>query len=632
MKERHDHDSPRRADCVRTTSVAMAGCSSSPGRGTRGGRTDARPVRRYAHGQASPPIVCSDHQTRSHVREAQRTKTHARRIHREHAQAQQGAHEAGAHDVDSRPDHLSGQLRQPVRLAPLRDRPADARRDRRSRQRSRRRPPAVTERVTTDVARVGRQRPALARRARLNACRMRVPLELGTPLLMSSPPATAPELVRGLRAGRRDAFERLYGEYSAPIYNLCARVVCDREEAKDLTQDVFITAFDQLPATDAEPVRKLQALALPRGHERLLQPPALARKLDRGGDAGLERRASGVDEYQRAETVALVEAVARAAERALPHRPRAQGPPGPGARRDRRGDGGLAAERRRARAPRQGLVQDRLRQARRRRRRRPGRTRPCAHAAQPAGRAAGRCRRCPRTLPRRTPCPSPTSPRPPAPPAPGCSARSAPPSRPRSAVTAAAATVVIGGGAVAVKEAGRSDRVAGCGGCGDRGSRRRRLAASRRPTPRCTTDIGRAMGRRGASTTGPHATRGRLVDDSGGSHDGAKHDSTTTTHERVMPAAAPPRRTMPAAAPRRRRTTAAPSATDSTGSSFKQHDDHPDGWRHVGEPRRRLGRLARLVAATVRNEASRVSVVEADRDTEEAPERASRSPRTGSWS
>ena len=37
-----------------------------------------------------------DHQSRSHVREAQRTKTHARRIHREHAQTQQGAHEAEA--------------------------------------------------------------------------------------------------------------------------------------------------------------------------------------------------------------------------------------------------------------------------------------------------------------------------------------------------------------------------------------------------------------------------------------------------------------------------------------------------------------------------------------------------------
>jgi hypothetical protein len=41
-----------------------------------------------------------DHQSGSHVREAQRTKTQARRVHREHAQAQQGAHKAEAQHVD----------------------------------------------------------------------------------------------------------------------------------------------------------------------------------------------------------------------------------------------------------------------------------------------------------------------------------------------------------------------------------------------------------------------------------------------------------------------------------------------------------------------------------------------------
>ena len=41
-----------------------------------------------------------DHQSGSHVRETQSTKTHARRVHREHAQAQQGAHEAEAKHVE----------------------------------------------------------------------------------------------------------------------------------------------------------------------------------------------------------------------------------------------------------------------------------------------------------------------------------------------------------------------------------------------------------------------------------------------------------------------------------------------------------------------------------------------------
>ena len=123
---------------------------------------------------------------------------------------------------------------------------------------------------------------------------------------MSSPPATDPDLVRGLRAGRRDAFERLYGEYHAPIYNLCARVLGDREEAKDVTQEVFIKAFDQLPAAEAEsfgPRPWLYRVATNACFNTLRS----RRQLDGGGDAGLAQVAAGVDEFERAQTVALVE-------------------------------------------------------------------------------------------------------------------------------------------------------------------------------------------------------------------------------------------------------------------------------------------------------------------------------------
>jgi RNA polymerase sigma-70 factor (ECF subfamily) len=123
---------------------------------------------------------------------------------------------------------------------------------------------------------------------------------------MSSPPATAPELVRGLRAGRRDAFERLYGEYHAPIYNLCARVLGDREEAKDVTQEVFIKAFDQLPQEDEESFH-LRAWLYRVATNACFNQLRSRRKLDGGGDAGLEQAASGVDEFERARTVALVE-------------------------------------------------------------------------------------------------------------------------------------------------------------------------------------------------------------------------------------------------------------------------------------------------------------------------------------
>ncbi len=123
---------------------------------------------------------------------------------------------------------------------------------------------------------------------------------------MSPPPATAPDLVRGLRAGRRDAFERLYGEYHAPIYNLCARVLGDREEAKDVTQEVFIKAFDQLPKTEAESFG-LRPWLYRVATNACFNQLRSRRRLDRGGDAGLEHASSGIDEFERAQTAAFVE-------------------------------------------------------------------------------------------------------------------------------------------------------------------------------------------------------------------------------------------------------------------------------------------------------------------------------------
>ena len=123
---------------------------------------------------------------------------------------------------------------------------------------------------------------------------------------MPQPPATAPDLVRGLRAGRPDAFERLYGEYHAPIYNLCARVLGDREEAQDVTQEVFIKAFHQLPEADAESFA-LRPWLYRVATNACFNTLRSRRKPGGVGDAGLEQVASGVDEFERAQTVALVE-------------------------------------------------------------------------------------------------------------------------------------------------------------------------------------------------------------------------------------------------------------------------------------------------------------------------------------
>jgi len=51
-----------------------------------------------------------DHQSGSHVREAQKAKTHARRVERKHAEAQQGAHKAEVQHAER--VHKSAQSKQ----------------------------------------------------------------------------------------------------------------------------------------------------------------------------------------------------------------------------------------------------------------------------------------------------------------------------------------------------------------------------------------------------------------------------------------------------------------------------------------------------------------------------------------
>src|SRR5215475_6008613 len=47
-------------------------------------------------------------------------------------------------------------------------------------------------------------------------------------------------------AGDRGAFERLYRDHVTRVFSLCARMVTDRERAEELTQDVFVRAWEKL--------------------------------------------------------------------------------------------------------------------------------------------------------------------------------------------------------------------------------------------------------------------------------------------------------------------------------------------------------------------------------------------------
>jgi RNA polymerase sigma-70 factor (ECF subfamily) len=57
----------------------------------------------------------------------------------------------------------------------------------------------------------------------------------------------AESTVEALRRGDQKAYEELYRLLHARVYNLAARIVGDRGEAEDITQEVFLRAFRHLP-------------------------------------------------------------------------------------------------------------------------------------------------------------------------------------------------------------------------------------------------------------------------------------------------------------------------------------------------------------------------------------------------
>ena len=58
--------------------------------------------------------------------------------------------------------------------------------------------------------------------------------------------AEGPNDVARAAAGDRRAFERLYREHVDRVYSLCLRMCADRALAEELTQDVFVRAWEKL--------------------------------------------------------------------------------------------------------------------------------------------------------------------------------------------------------------------------------------------------------------------------------------------------------------------------------------------------------------------------------------------------
>jgi RNA polymerase sigma-70 factor (ECF subfamily) len=59
-------------------------------------------------------------------------------------------------------------------------------------------------------------------------------------------------LVSESRRGSRVSFERLLNRYEKPIFNAAYRILSDYEDARDVTQNVFLKAFENLEDFDSK--------------------------------------------------------------------------------------------------------------------------------------------------------------------------------------------------------------------------------------------------------------------------------------------------------------------------------------------------------------------------------------------
>ena len=168
-----------------------------------------------------------------------------------------------------------------------------------------------------------------------------------------------PSLVDGLRAGSRDAFEQLYELYRARIYNLALRIVQSPEDARDITQDVFVKVYRRLPGsrlTDLQLKPWLYRVAVNACYDHLR-----TRKVHRDIDIG-ERHARDARGHLRAgRDDASGRADAGRPLGAPPDGAGAQGHPRTATRRDRRHPRHLPRRHRDAAVPRPRVVPGALR-------------------------------------------------------------------------------------------------------------------------------------------------------------------------------------------------------------------------------------------------------------------------------
>ncbi|MFH1288807.1 MAG: sigma-70 family RNA polymerase sigma factor [bacterium] len=60
------------------------------------------------------------------------------------------------------------------------------------------------------------------------------------------------ELLEKILAGEPSAFKELFETYNSLVFNVCLKMLSNREDAEDVTQDVFFTAYKSLKKFRAE--------------------------------------------------------------------------------------------------------------------------------------------------------------------------------------------------------------------------------------------------------------------------------------------------------------------------------------------------------------------------------------------
>jgi RNA polymerase sigma-70 factor (ECF subfamily) len=83
-----------------------------------------------------------------------------------------------------------------------------------------------------------------------------------------------------IASGERAALRALYEATSAKLFGVCLRILCDREEARDVLQDVYVTVWrraDRFDAARASVSTWLATIARNRAIDRLRARGPLAR-------------------------------------------------------------------------------------------------------------------------------------------------------------------------------------------------------------------------------------------------------------------------------------------------------------------------------------------------------------------